>query len=189
MVDMDALRQHASTTDEARTPTWQPEKEGDEIAGRLLGYRTAVVTDKVSGQPRRQSLADLETHQGEYSVWLSVDLHRGLADRSARGGDLVYIRYEGQVDLDDGKRVNRFAVAVCDPNGALRPFTPGGSERQDEIPGQQQLPANNGQPAPQPQQPTQQPQGIAAAAPSGHPSDPQRQATAPPAPTDDDVPF
>ncbi len=108
--NMDKLRKAAvEVTVEGLSVSW--ETEGQEVIGVFQGNE---VKTTAHGQQEQSLFTDLET--GEvYSVFHTLAIGQGMAERDTQVGDTVLIKYiasEGQF--------KRFAIAVMSPDGEVR---------------------------------------------------------------------
>lgn len=94
------------------SPTWNPVKEGDTIAGVCVKYREAV------GQ-YASNLVVLENSDGFHTVWLSADLKQKISAESI--GRPMVIVFEGKMQVGKrGQPMKVFRVIeVLEPEAAI----------------------------------------------------------------------
>lgn len=93
--------------------TYSFETEGDTLTGTYTGF-SKVMTDDLNnpGEKREQTVYEIVDENGKkWSVWSSFNIDAALSDLDPN--TMVRIRYDGKVEIDNGKRtVKQFTVSV-----------------------------------------------------------------------------
>lgn len=137
-------------------------------------YGQVVAVRDVNTQYGNKTVLEVNDQQrGVVSMWVSnVQLVAGLVEgnnqlqRPVQRGDLLYVRFDGKQELDNGRQVSNFAINVAagqpPPQPAQAPVQVASPQQQNGYQQQPQQPAPAQQwqqPAPQQwPQPQQQPQ-------------------------------
>ena len=93
--------------------TYAFENAGDTLTGTYKGSKEVDTEDLNNpGETRAQTVYEIVDENGKlWSVWSSFNIEQGM--EAANPNDMVRIRFDGKVPIDNGKRsVKTFTIAV-----------------------------------------------------------------------------
>jgi hypothetical protein len=103
----------AKQTEDISFNIYKFEDEGDSIVGELLAAgRIKIKNPDPTKDDNEVIQYRILTDDGPVCVVLGVSGDKSIEDNKVKKGDVLEITYQGQKELDKGRRVNLFGIEV-----------------------------------------------------------------------------